>query len=131
MPDTLPQTLPETLLLAPGTRARLLNVPPSLKPLFEPLPPGVHLNESGTEPAGWLMLFAKDRPALDAFATVAVSEVAYDGVLWIALRHDRLPADTVTQAMAAFGFDPVASVPLAGAWTVLRFRPKERVAAGS
>lgn len=122
-------TLPETLLLTPGTRARLLNLPKSLKPLFEPLPPGVHLNESGAEPAGWLMVFAKDRPALDAFATVAVSEVAYDGVLWIAHREDHLPADAVRQAMQPFGFDAVGSAALNDRWTALRFRPKERLGA--
>ncbi|HYH38417.1 MAG TPA: hypothetical protein VD860_09380 [Azospirillum sp.] len=123
----MPDTLPETLLLAPGTRARLIGLPKSLAPLFEPLPAGVHLNENGAEPSGWLMLFAKDRPALDAFATVAVSEVAYDGVLWIAHRADHLPADAVRQAMEPFGFDAVASVPLTEAWTALRFRPKERL----
>ena len=129
MSDNRPAALPETLLLTPGTRARLLNVPKSLAPLFEPLPDGVHLNESGAEPAGWLMLFAKDGPALDAFATVAVSEVAYDGVLWIAHRADRLPAEAVTQAMRPFGFDAVASTPLDDSWTALRFRPKERLGA--
>ncbi|WP_431858372.1 hypothetical protein [Azospirillum sp.] len=124
----MPDTLPETLLLAPGSRARLIGLPKSLAPLFEPLPPGVHLNENGAEPAGWLMLFAKDRPALDAFATVAVSEVAYDGVLWIAHREDHLPADVVRQALEPFGFDAVAAAPLTDAWTALRFRPKERAA---
>lgn len=125
----MPDTLPETLQLTPGIRARLIGLPKSLAGLFEPLPPGVHLNESGAEPSGWLMLFAKDRPALDAFATVAVSEVAYDGVLWIAHRADHLPADAVTEAMRPFGFDAVAAVALSEAWTALRFRPKERAAA--
>lgn len=133
------ETLPQKLLLAPGARARLLNVPKSLKPLFEPLPDGVHVNESGTEPAGWLMVFVKDRAALDAFATVAVSEVAYDGVLWIAHpektapektapeKTGGLPRDILLQTMEPFGFDAVATVAVDETWTAVRFRPKERV----
>lgn len=120
-------TLPETLQLTPGTRARLLNLPKSLAPLFEPLPAGVHLNENGAAPAGWLMLFAKDEPALEAFATVAVSEVVYDGVLWIAHRPLHLPADAVRQAMEPFGFDTVDTATLTDAWAALRFRPRERI----
>lgn len=124
-------SLPETLLLAPGVRARLLNAPKSLKPLFDPLPTGVHLNESGTEPAGWLMVFVKDRAALDAFATVAVSEVAYDGVLWIAYpeKPGGLSRDTLCQTMQPFGFDPVATVAVDDHWTALRFRPRESLGA--
>lgn len=128
------ETLPQKLLLTPGARARLLNVPKSLKPLFEPLPDGVHVNESGPEPAGWLMVFVKDRAALDAFATVAVSEVAYDGVLWIAHpekagpeKISGLPRDVLLLAMEPFGFDAVATVAVDDAWTAVRFRPKERV----
>lgn len=122
------ETLLDKLLLAPGVRARLLNVPKSVKPLFEPLPDGVHVNESGPEPAGWLMVFVKDRAALDAFATVAVSEVAYDGVLWIA-SPNALPRETLLQAMEPFGFDAVATVAVDDAWTAVRFRPKERIGA--
>ena len=123
----MPDTLPQTLLLTPGTRARLLNLPKSLKPRFDPLPDGVHLNESGADPAGWLMLFVKDRAALDAFATVAVSEVAYDGVLWIACLETPggLPRAVAEQAMEAFGFVPVAAVAVDETWTALRFRPRE------
>ncbi len=124
----MPETLPEKLMLAPGVRARLLNVPKAVRPLFDPLPDGVHVNESGAEPAGWLMVFLKDRAALDAFATVAVSEVAYDGVLWIAHR-DGLDDTMVKQAMEPFGFDAVAAVAVDGTWSALRFRPKERVGA--
>ena len=124
----MPDTLSNTLLLTPGTRARLLNAPKSVRPLFDPLPDGVHLNESGAEPAGWLMVFVRDRAALDAFATVAVSEVAYDGVLWIAHR-DGLDAGTVRQAMEPFGFDAVESAAVGDGWSALRFRPRERLGA--
>ncbi|WP_448189312.1 hypothetical protein [Azospirillum sp. sgz301742] len=124
-------TLPEKLLLAPGVRARLLNVPKALKPLFERLPDGVHVNESGAEPAGWLMVFVKDRAALDAFATVVVSEVAYDGVLWIAFpeKTGGLPRETLLQAMEPFGFDAVAAVAVDDTWSALRFRPRESIGA--
>ena len=129
----MPETLLEKLLLTPGARARLLNVPKSLKPLFEPLPAGVHLNESGAEPAGWLILFVRDRAALDAFATVAVSEVAYDGILWIAYPTEStghggdLSRGILCQAMEPFGYDPVAAVTMDEGWNALRFRPRERV----
>jgi len=122
----MPTTLAEELQLEPGLRARLVNVPKSVRSRLEPLPAGVHLNEAGAEAADWLLLFARDRAALDTFATVAVSEVKYDGLLWIACPA-ALPRAVAEQAMAAFGFEAVAAVPVDGGWTALRFRPKERL----
>ncbi|HYH18004.1 MAG TPA: hypothetical protein VD995_05245 [Azospirillum sp.] len=131
MTDT---TLAQTLLLQPGQRARLVNVPKAVRPLFEPLPDGVHVNESGAAPADWLIVFVRDRAALDAFAPVAVSETAFDGVLWIAFPKDapsatgELSRAAVEQAMQPFGFDAVAAAAVDDTWTALRFRPRERVA---
>lgn len=131
MTDT---TLAQTLLLQPGQRARLVNVPKAVKPLFDPLPDGVHVNESGAAPADWLIVFVRDRAALDAFAPVAVSETAFDGVLWVAFPKDaptatgELSRAAVEQAMQPFGFDAVAAAPVDETWTALRFRPRERVA---
>lgn len=131
MTDT---TLAQTLLLQPGQRARLVNVPKAVKPLFDPLPDGVHVNESGAAPADWLIVFVRDRAALDAFAPVAVSETAFDGVLWVAYPKDaptatgELSRAAVEQAMQPFGFDAVAAAPVDETWTALRFRPRERVA---
>jgi hypothetical protein len=138
MTDTRPDTtLAQTLLLQAGQRARLVNVPKAVKPLFEPLPDGVHVNESGAAPADWLIVFVKDRAALDAFAPVAVSETAFDGVLWIAFPDaaptaaptaaGELSRAAVEQAMGPFGYDAVASAAVDGTWTALRFRPRERV----
>lgn len=127
------KTLLEKLLLRPGLRVRLVNVPKSVMPLFEPLPEGVHANESGARPADWLIVFVKDRAALDAFATVAVSEVAYDGVLWIAHhgqgggRAGGPSYDETCRAMEPFGFDAVASVAVNESWNAIRFRPRERI----
>ncbi|HEY0838251.1 MAG TPA: hypothetical protein VGE72_30375 [Azospirillum sp.] len=135
------KTLAQTLLLEPGCRARLVNVPKAVKPLFEPLPQGVRVNESGAAPADWLIVFVRDGAALDAFAPVAVSETAFDGVLWIAYPDTapgtppaatgELSRAVVERAMAPFGFDAVASVPVDGTWTALRFRPRERLSAGA
>lgn len=139
MTDT---TLAQTLLLQPGQRARLVNVPKTVKPLFDALPDGVHVNESGAAAADWLIVFVRDRAALDAYAPVAVSETAFDGVLWVAFPKDapsatpsatpsamgELSRAAVEQAMAAFGYDAVASEAVDGTWTALRFRPRERVA---
>jgi len=129
----MPKTLHQKLLLKPGLRARLINVPKSVRPLFEPLPDGVHVNESGAEPADWLIVFVRDRAMLDAFATVAVSEVKYDGVLWIAYpkktagTSSDLSRDETRQAMEPFGFDAVAAIAVDETWSAMRFRPKERV----
>ncbi|HYD64085.1 hypothetical protein [Azospirillum sp.] len=138
MTDT---TLAQTLLLQPGQRARLVNVPKAVKPLFDALPDGVHVNESGAAAADWLIVFVRDRAALDAYAPVAVSEAAFDGVLWVAFPKDapsatpsamgELSRAAVEQAMAAFGYDAVASEAVDGTWTALRFRPRERVAEAS
>lgn len=136
MTETRPETtLAQTLFLQAGQRARLVNVPKAVKPLFEPLPEGVHVNESGAAPADWLIVFVRDRAALDAFAPVAVSETAFDGVLWIAFPDaaptaaGELSRAAVEQAMAPFGYDAVACAAVDGTWTALRFRPREQVAA--
>ena len=122
-------SLPAKLQIKPADRVRLVAAPAGAAAALEPLPDDVHLTARGAGPFDVVVLFAKDRAALERGVAGAIAVTKAGGILWVAypkkgssLEAD-LSRDAVWRALQPTGWAPVAQVAIDDVWSALRFRP--------
>ncbi|MGE5226948.1 MAG: hypothetical protein ACM3OO_08740 [Planctomycetaceae bacterium] len=122
-------SLPAKLQIKPGHRVRLVAAPDGAAALLQPLPEDVRLTARGAGPFDVVVLFAKDRAALDRGIAGAIAVTRRGGVLWVAYPKKGSPLegdlsrDAVWRALKPTGWTPVAQVAIDDTWSALRFRP--------
>lgn len=129
-----PVGLVKKLLIKPKMQIRLVNAPEGTLDLIGELPPEVTVVEQA-EPGtlDLIILFVKSLAELDGLVPQAKTTLKYDALLWIAypkksskIKTD-IDRDTGWAKMKTFGLTGVAMVAMDETWSVMRYRPAERV----
>jgi len=126
-------TLAGKLRMQPGQRVLIMNAPTGYVEGLDPLPEGIALAEVPEGKYDFVHLFATNGAELERLGPVAVESVTYDGLLWISypkrsskVKTD-LSRDVGWDVVANAGLRPVTQVSIDETWSVLRFRPIEKV----
>jgi hypothetical protein len=115
------KSLLEKLLLKPGVTLAVVGAPPDQSP-----PAGAKVLARGAAEA--VLLYARDRAALDGAWLVARRRLGEGGRLWVAYpKAGKLDTDldreSVRQALIEHGFDAVRQIAIDATWSALWFKP--------
>jgi ribosomal protein L12E/L44/L45/RPP1/RPP2 len=114
--------LAKKLMVRPGSRVAVIGAPPTIDLV---LANGAVPSERG--PADIVLVYTRDRAALDRALPKATKRVAEGGVLWVAypkagqLGTD-LNRDSLARVLQAAGLEPVAQIAVDEVWSALRFK---------
>lgn len=126
-------SLVKKLRLQPGQRALVLKAPEDFLQLLGELPEGVEISSSSEGDNDFVLIFVYNVAEFEAEVPLAAKAGRYDCLLWVAYPKQSSGVKTdihrdVTWKLAEkIGLRPVAQIALDDTWSVLRFRPAERV----
>ena len=133
---TMPTTsLPQKLQLKPDQRALIINAPENYLERLQPLPDGVVV-ELSAAPNGqfdFVQVFVKNLADLQILLPTALQAVKHDALLWIAYPKGGakvgtdINRDRLWDAVSKHNLSGVTLISLDEIWSVMRFRPTERV----
>jgi len=121
------------LLIKPGMRLAVFNVPAGYLEDLVPLPEGVQLTGESDGALDFVQLFIKNRGEYDRLGPAALRAVKPDGLLWICYPkkssgvESDLDRDVVWKMLEPAGLRPVTQVAVDEVWSALRFRPIDKV----
>ncbi len=129
----MPASLQQKLQLKPGQAVVILNPPPGyLDKLIAELNENVVSTES-RENAQAVILFVNSLAEAMSLAPNAIQAVKADGLVWIAypkgtskVKAD-VNRDSLWEAVKVTGWRPVRLIALDDIWSVMRFRPEEKI----
>ncbi len=129
----MPASLQQKLQLKSGQAVVILNPPPGyLDTLIVELKENVLSTETSLN-AEAVILFVNNLAEAKDLAPGAIRAVKADGLLWIAypkgtskVKTD-LNRDSLWEALKPTGWRPVRLIALDEVWSVMRFRPEEKV----
>ena len=130
MPDN---PLAKKLLIKPGYRALLLNVPQGYREQLNLLPEGVQVSDEASGSFDLAHLFVTNRAELESRAPSAMKAVKPGGALWVSYpkQNSKVKTDITRDAgwdvFAKVGWRPVSLVSIDDVWSALRFRPLAEV----
>jgi hypothetical protein len=114
--------LAKKLMVRPGSRVAVIGAPPTIDLV---LANGAVPSERGL--ADIVLVYTRDRAALDRALPKASARVAEGGALWVAypkagqLGTD-LNRDSLARVLQAAGLEPVAQIAVDDVWSALRFK---------
>lgn len=114
--------LAKKLMVRPGSRVAVIGAPPTIDLV---LADGAVPSERGL--ADIVLVYTRDRAALDRALPKASARVAEGGALWIAypkagqLGTD-LNRDSLARVVRAAGLEPIAQIAVDDVWSALRFK---------
>jgi hypothetical protein len=121
------------LRLDTNTKILLLNLPDSLKIIFEGINYDVLLDEKIKEHYDYVQIFATNQAELENLALSVKNAGKYDCVFWASypkgtgkIKSD-IKRETVWKAFELIGLDAVTQVAIDETWSALRARPIEKV----
>lgn len=129
----MPASLQQKLQLKSGQAVVILNPPQGyLNKLTAELKDNVISTEAGVN-AEAVILFANNLAEAGELAPVSIHIVKSDGLLWIAYPKGTskvqtdVNRDSLWEAVKPTGWRPVRLIALDEVWSVMRFRPEEKV----
>jgi hypothetical protein len=125
------------LQIRPGSRLLLLGAPAGYRERIDPLPDGGTIDEAPAPDAAYdaIHLFCRDSTALAALAPVAIAAYRRGEILLAsypkggAKAGTDLNRDAGWEPLTAAGFRPVRQVAIDEAWSAVRWRLVDEVAA--
>jgi hypothetical protein len=127
-------SLVKKLFIKPGMKIGIINAPEGYREQLDELPPGAEVVESPA-PASLdqLHLFVRSIAELNEQLPAALPLIKYDAHLWIAypkksskIKTD-ISRDVGWDAVRQAGLEGVSLISLDETWSMMRFRPAERV----
>jgi len=122
------RSLASRLLLKPGQRLAVIEVPEDARRLYEELPAGATLAHGDPKGAAVIHLWVRDRAQLAQTWPAVAAAVSVNTVVWISYpkRSGRIATDISRDEGWApvldSGFDPVSQFAVDEDWSALRFR---------
>ena len=121
------------LRLDTNTKILLVNLPESLKIIFEGIKYDVLFDKNLKEQYDYVQIFATNQAELENLALSVKSIGKYDCVFWASypkgtgkIKSD-IKRETVWKAFELIGLDAVTQVAIDETWSALRARPIEKV----
>jgi hypothetical protein len=125
--------LSKKLLVKPGLRMLVLNVPAGQRDQLGELPAEPDAAAQAKAEYDWVLAYAKNSAELAQVSAIAFSAIKETGVLWFSypkktskLESD-LSRDLVWERLAGSGWRPVTQIAIDETWSALRFRPEHLV----
>jgi hypothetical protein len=131
MPSTKSNS--EKLLVKPGDSLMVVNPPPELRDLIEPLPRGVMLRTYGQGNSSVILFFARNAREMKDKLSGLRSLTEPEGIIWIAYLKgtSTTPTDINRDSIRAYAgtidLEAVAMVSLNEDWSAMRLKPSPRV----
>lgn len=122
------RSIVQKLLIREGQRVALVDPPTAGPALLGTLPPGVRIQPSASADADVVILFVRDRAALEARWPGVAGAVRPSTVLWFVYPKrghgvaTDLTRDHGWAPVHASGYDPVTQVAIDDTWSALRWR---------
>jgi hypothetical protein len=122
------RSVAQKLLIREGQRVSVVDPPAAGKALLGTLPPGVTIQASPSAEADVVILFVRDRAALEAGWPGVAAVLRPSTVLWFAYPKrghgvtTDLTRDHGWAPVHASGYDPVTQVAIDDTWSALRWR---------
>ncbi len=121
------------LRLDTNTKILLVNLPESLKIIFEGIKYDVFFDKNLKEQYDYVQIFATNQAELENLALSVKNVGKYDCVFWASypkgtgkIKSD-IKRETVWKAFELIGLDAVTQVAIDETWSALRARPIEKV----
>jgi Protein of unknown function (DUF3052) len=127
MPD---KTLAQKMYIKDGHKVLLVKAPKEAEGWLGGLPAGATLVKSAKSDAGTVVVFAKDRKALETDLPKQLHTVAPDGSVWVAYHKGTskvktdINRDTIAAYAETLGLNSVAMVAINEDWAALRLKMK-------
>ena len=117
----------EKLLLKPGYRAVVLNVPASYQPFLADVPPGVELVDALEGQFDFIHYFVKEKADLQREGPRLRAALKPKGLLWLSYPKGKalgtdLNCDVAAAMLHEMGLQGVAQVAIDDTWSALRFK---------
>ena len=122
------RSVAQKLLIRDGQRVALVDPPAAGAALLGTLPSGVTIEASASAGADVVILFVRDRAALEAWWPTVAAAVRPSTVLWLGYPKrghgvaTDLTRDHGWAPVHASGYDPVTQVAIDDTWSALRWR---------
>jgi hypothetical protein len=122
------RSVAQKLLIREGQRLALVDPPSAGAALLGPLPPGVRIESVAAPETDVVILFVRDRAALEAAWPAVVAAVRPSTILWLGYPKrghgvaTDLTRDHGWAPVHASGYDPVTQVAIDDTWSALRWR---------